>query len=138
MVAGEDPADTAILYGRIYGGLSACLPGLHRHIHIDDQDIQLFTDFSEDQLDVIADVGFALRIWDILVIGVCAGCSLVKLLVGFKRREDKLPPEERQQKKHKKRRKKKKQETSAQRRPDEGQEVSDRSANTKDEENEHG
>lgn len=127
LVAAEDPADTAILYGRISGGLSACLPELHRHIHIDDQDIQLFPDFSQDQMDVIADVGISLRIWDVLVIGVCAGCSLIKLLVGFRRRGDKETPE-----------KKEKQKDTAQRRPDKGQEVPDVSANPNDEEKKNG
>lgn len=91
LVAGSDPADTAALYGRLEAALAAALPILHRKIHIKDQDVRLFLDFQAERMDCIADVGIAVRLWDLLVIGLCAGASALRWLVGFRRLADKPP-----------------------------------------------
>ena len=89
LVAGRDPADTAVLYGRIQGALAAGLPTLHRLTNIKNQDIQLFLDFSEEKMDCIADVGVSLRLWDVLVMLVCAGCSALRWYLRFRKLADK-------------------------------------------------
>lgn len=91
LVAGSDPADTAVLYGKLEAALAAALPVLHRKIHIRGQDIRLFLDFQAERMDCIADVGLSIRLWDLLVMAVCAGASAVKWLIGFKRLADKPP-----------------------------------------------
>lgn len=88
LVAGEDPAKTAMLYGRLQGALGAALPQIHRVIRIQEQDIQLFPDFREEKMDVIADVGVSIRLWDVLVIALCAGASGLKWLIGFRKLAD--------------------------------------------------
>lgn len=93
LVAGTDPAKTAILYGRLEGALAAGLPTLHRLVRIKNQDIQLFLDFQEESMDCIADVGVSLRLWDVLVMALCAGCSALKWYLGFRKLADK-PGEE--------------------------------------------
>ena len=89
LIAGPDPADTAVLYGRILAALESAMPVLHRVMHISDQDIRLFPDFSADSMDCIADVGISIRLWDVLVIGLRAGVSLVGWFLGFRKLADK-------------------------------------------------
>ena len=89
LVAGTDPAETAVLYGRLTAALEAGLPLLHRVIHIREQDIRLFPDFQGEEMDLIADVGISLRLWDLLVIGLCAGGSLMKWFINLRKLSDK-------------------------------------------------
>lgn len=91
LVAGPDPADTAILYGKIEGALAAVLPVIHKKVRIREQDIRLFPDFCEERMDCIADVGVVLRPWDVLVIGLCALGGVLKWYIGFRKRATKLP-----------------------------------------------
>lgn len=96
LVAGSDPADTAVLYGKLEAALGAGLPVLHRLVRIQDQDIRLFLDFQQEEMDCIADVGVSIRLWDLAVIGLCAGAGLLRWLIGFRRladrpREDAAP-----------------------------------------------
>lgn len=97
LIAGTDPADTALLYGRLEAALGAGLPALHRLVRIKDQDIQLFPDFAGDRMDCIADVGIAIRPWDALAIALPAGGSLVKWLLRFKKLAPKAPEEKREE-----------------------------------------
>lgn len=89
LVAGEDPADVAMLYGRLHGVLAATLPPLHEAVRIKDQDIRLFPDFCGERMDCIADVGVRLRPWDILAVAVLALGGVIKWYFGFKKRADK-------------------------------------------------
>lgn len=89
LVAGTDPADTAMLYGKLEAALAAGLPTLHQLVRIREQDIQLFLDFQEEQMDCIADVGLTIRPWDVLVIALCAGASALKWFIGFRKLADK-------------------------------------------------
>lgn len=97
LVAGTDPADTALLYGKLEAALAAGLPQLHRLVRIKDQDIQLFLDFQEERMDCVADVGLSIRVWDVLVIALGAGASAVKWFIGFKRLADPPPADTREQ-----------------------------------------
>jgi len=92
LVVGIDPADTALLYGKLTAALSAGLPILQRLVRIRNQDIRLLPDFVGEQTAFMADVGIAIRPWDALKIGICAGASLLKWLLGYKKLAS--PPEE--------------------------------------------
>ena len=85
LVAGTDPADTAQLYGQLVAALANGLPVLQKAVHIREQDIRLYPDFAGSQMDCAADVGVSIRPWDALVIAVCAGASLVRWLLGFRK-----------------------------------------------------
>ena len=89
LVAGTDPADTALLYDKLEAALAAGLPTLHQLVRIREQDIQLFLDFQEEQMDCIADVGLTIRPWDVLVIALCAGASALKWFIEFRKLADK-------------------------------------------------
>lgn len=97
LIACPDPADTALLYGKIEAALAAGLPALHRMVRINDQDIQLFPDFTEERIDAIAEAGVSVRPWDVLSIAVRAGGSLLKWLVGFKKLASPPPAPEKTQ-----------------------------------------
>lgn len=94
LVAGTDPADTAQLYGRLTSALSGGLPVLQRTVRIREQDIRLYPDFSEERMQCTADVGVCIRPWDVLVIGVCAGVSLVRWFLGFRKLASPPPVEQ--------------------------------------------
>ena len=85
LVAGNNPADTALLYGRLEAALGAGLPILHSVMRIREQDIQLFLDFTERKMDAIADVGVVLRPGSLVWIGLRAGGSLLKWFFGFRK-----------------------------------------------------
>lgn len=94
LVAGYDPADTAVLYGKLEAALSAGLPVLRRAVHIRDEDIRLFLDFSRERMDCIAEVGVTLRPWDLLTIGGRAGIGLLKWFLGFRKLASPVPAKE--------------------------------------------
>lgn len=94
LVAGYDPADTAVLYGKLEAALSAGLPVLRRAVHIRDEDIRLFLDFSQERMDCIAEVGVTLRPWDLLAIGGRAGISLLRWFLGFRKLASPAPAKE--------------------------------------------
>lgn len=89
LIAQNDPADTALLYGKLSGALNASLPLLHRSVRIEEQDIQLFPDFTQEEMDYIADVGIRLRPLDILGVAVLALGGVIKWYAGYKKRADK-------------------------------------------------
>ena len=60
LIATPDPADTALLYGKLEAALSAGLPVLHQLVHVKEQDIQLVPDFVGDRMECIADVGLSI------------------------------------------------------------------------------
>ena len=94
LAAGYDPADTALLYGRLEAALAAGLPVLRQAVRIKDEDVRLYLDFTERQMDCIADVGIALRPWSLVTIGVRALASLVKWYLGFRKLASPPPPAE--------------------------------------------
>lgn len=94
LIACADPADTAILYGRIQAALSAGLPLLQRAVRIKDQDIRLFPDFLGDRMDCIADVGVSLRPGVLAWAGLRAGGSALKWFLGFRRLASPPPAKE--------------------------------------------
>lgn len=98
LVAGYDPADTGLLYGRLTAALAAGLPVLRQTVRIRDEDIRLYLDFTEQQTDCIADVGLVLRPWSLAAAGVRALASLVKWYLGFRRLASPPPPEAPEQK----------------------------------------
>lgn len=92
LVAGEDPADTAFLFGKLQALLGGVLPVLHQKVRIREQDIQLFPDFTENRMDCIVDIGIGIRILDLLIIGVFALFGILKWYIGFKKRAEQPDP----------------------------------------------
>ena len=93
LVAGGDPASTAMLYGKMEAALAAGFPVLERVLGIKDADVRLYVDFTERQMDFIADVGVSLRPWSLVWMALRAGGSLLKWYLGFRRLASPPPPE---------------------------------------------
>lgn len=91
LIAGPDPSDTAVLFGKLEAALGAALPALHRTVRVSEQDIRLFPDFTAERMDCIADIGLGIRPWDVLGIGVRAGGSLVKFYLGWRKLASPVP-----------------------------------------------
>ena len=100
LIAGGDPAGTALLYGRAQAALAAGMPFLRQAVHIREEDIRLFLDFQRTQPDCTADIGVSMRCWTAAGIFLRAGGSLVKWILGFRKLAPpsrKKPAEEKQQ-----------------------------------------
>lgn len=93
LVAGVDPAATAMLYGRMEAALAAGFPILERVLRLKDADVRLYMDFTERQMDFIADVGVSLRPWSLVWMALRAGGSLLKWYLGFRKLASPPPPE---------------------------------------------
>ena len=84
-VAGNDPAATAILYGKMEAALSAGFPILEEALRLKDADVRLYVDFTQRRMDFIADVGVSLRPWSLAWMALRAGGSLLKWYLGFRK-----------------------------------------------------
>lgn len=93
LVAGADPAAAAMLYGRMEAALAAGFPILERALRLKDADVRLYVDFTERQMDFIADVGVSLRPWSLVWMALRAGGSLLKWYLGFRKLASPPPPE---------------------------------------------
>ena len=85
LVAGSDPAATAILYGKMEAALSAGFPILEEALRLKDADVRLYVDFTQRRMDFIADVGVSLRPWSLVWMALRAGGSLLKWYLGFRK-----------------------------------------------------
>ena len=94
--AGPDPADAAVLYGRLYGAIATLLPLARELVPIRHEDVTLRLDFEKSALEAEADVGVYLRLGHLLGIGlVVAGGGLLWLLGFLKRaKPPKAEPED--------------------------------------------
>ena len=99
LVAGYDPADTALLYGRLEAALHGGLPLLRQAVRISEEDVRLYLDFTKRQMDVIADVGVSLRPGSLAWVGLRAAASLVKWFLGFRKLASPPDKEEKSQEK---------------------------------------
>jgi len=91
-VAGEDPADAAVLYGRLYAAVGGLLPPLKESVSLRGEEIAISLDFDRDTWDVLADVGIYMRVWSVLGIVFCALSGAVGWYLGYRRLADDVPP----------------------------------------------
>lgn len=89
LVASKDPADTAVLFGKIEGALAALLPALHKKLRIKEQDIRVYPDFCGESMDLIADVGIGLRPITVFRAVLCAAGSLIVWFIRVRKLADK-------------------------------------------------
>lgn len=85
LIAGEDPADTALLYGRAQAALAAWMPAVRRRVRIRGEDIRLFLDFQRTRPDCAAEVGISIRCGTAAWISLRAGGSLLKWFLKFRK-----------------------------------------------------
>jgi len=85
LAAGYDPADTALLFGRLEAALYAGFPILEKTLRIENSDVRLFVDFQQEQMDFIADVGVYVRPGSLVWMALRAAGSLFKWFLGFRK-----------------------------------------------------
>lgn len=83
--AGDDPASSAILYGRAWAAIGALIPVLENTFQIQSRDISASIDFSEPENVVYAQGRITLKLGDILVIAVYYGIRALKLYLNYKK-----------------------------------------------------
>ena len=87
---GEDPADVAELYGKAQAVLGTVYPVLRRLVRIREDAVNLYTDYDSATIFFRGEIGVRIRVGDMAIIGISASAGLVKWLLGYRRRADKL------------------------------------------------
>lgn len=85
LAAGSDPADTALLYGRLTAAVAAGLPPLERAFRLKDPDVRVYLDFTGRKMDAITDVGLSLRPVSLVWMALRAGGSLLRWYFAFRK-----------------------------------------------------
>lgn len=78
LLAGEDPCDVAVNYGRAWAALGNLMPQLERHFLIKKRDLHVSCDFSADKTLVDAKIILSVRLGDILWIGLYHGIRVLR------------------------------------------------------------
>ena len=82
---GEDPADTAVLYGRCQALANGLVPVLGELVKLRHTEIRLSVDFEAERTRWTGEAGVYLRLWDGLVIGLGALGGLLGWYNGYKK-----------------------------------------------------
>lgn len=83
--AGDDPASSAILYGRAWAAIGALTPVLEKTFDIHQRDVQAAIDFSQVENMIYAHGRITLKLGDILLIAVYYGIGALKIYMNYKK-----------------------------------------------------
>ena len=86
IVAAPDPYDAVMQYGYFNAALSLLSPLMHRAFKIRDEEIGLDVDVMGSKPVIQARLVCTIQIWEILVIAVCAGFSVLRWYRAFRKR----------------------------------------------------
>lgn len=86
ILAGEDPCDLAVNYGRAWGALGNLLPMLEKVFTIEKRDCEVECDFMADETLVTARMDLTLRVWQLVSLGAVYGFRFLKELLIFKKK----------------------------------------------------
>ena len=86
LVGGGDPYSAVMNYGYINAAIGGAIPLLHRVFKVKKEDIGTAMDFDGDKLKVDGQAVLSVRIWEILLIVLCAGFGFIKWFISYKRR----------------------------------------------------
>ena len=73
-VGGEDPADAAVLYGRLHAAAGTLLPLLRRAVRVREEDVSIALDFEKAATEVRGEIGLRTRV--IHLLGLALGATL--------------------------------------------------------------
>ena len=85
VIGGEDPADTAILYGKLNAAMWTVMPELEKLINMPDPHVHLETDFNAPDTRVSGEVGLSFRIGDLLAIGFAFAGPALRWFMAFRK-----------------------------------------------------
>ena len=86
ILAGEDPCDLAVNYGRAWAALGNLLPMLEKVVSIGKRDCEVECDFTAQDTRITAQAELTLFIWQLLFLGAVYGFCMIKELLIFKKK----------------------------------------------------
>ena len=89
ILAGDDPADLAINYGRAQAAGATLLAQLNRFLVIKKQDVQIQCDFTSDNTTVLAQVDLTITVGRVIGWAVGYGCKALMTFLKIKKQQDK-------------------------------------------------
>lgn len=87
VLAGDDPCDLAVNYGKVWGGLSALMASLNQVLVIKDQNVDVQCDFVAEKTTVSARLDLTITIGKLLALALGYGARALKELLIFKKRK---------------------------------------------------
>lgn len=89
VIGGDDPADTALLYGRLSAAMYTAMPMLQELVHMPDPHIHLEPELQGGETRISGEVGVSFLIWDLTAIGFACGVPLIKWLLRLRKQPPK-------------------------------------------------
>ena len=86
ILAGDDPCDLAVNYGRVWAAASNLMPQLERPFVIKKRDIQVECDFTAEEISVIAHVDITITLGRLLTLAVVYGIRVLFEFLSMKRK----------------------------------------------------
>ena len=86
ILAGDDPCDLAVNYGRTWAAVGNLMPQLERLFVIKKRDIQVECDFTAEEISVIAHVDITITLGRLLTLAVVYGLRVLFEFLSMKRK----------------------------------------------------
>lgn len=86
ILAGDDPCDLAVNYGRAWAAMGNLLPMLERGFHIGKRDCEVECDFTAQETMVVFRMDVTLQVWQAVSLGLVYGVRFLKELLIFKKK----------------------------------------------------
>ena len=86
ILAGDDPCDLAVNYGRAWAAVGNLLPQLERLFVIKKRDIQVECDFTAEEISVIAHMDITITLGRLLTLAVLYGVRVLFVYLSMKRK----------------------------------------------------
>lgn len=86
ILAGDDPCDLAVNYGRAWAALDNLLPMLEKVVAIKKRDVEVECDFTAQDTLITAQAELTLFFWQLLFLGAVYGFRMIKELLIFKKK----------------------------------------------------
>lgn len=87
ILAGGDPCDLAVNYGRTWAALGNLMPQLERLFVIKKRDVEVECDFTASETLVIARVDMTITLGSVLALAVTYGIRALKEFLSMKKRK---------------------------------------------------
>ena len=86
ILAGDDPCDLAVNYGRAWAAVGNLMPQLERLFVIKKRDIQVECDFTVEEISVVARMDITIALGRLLMLAVVYGVRVLLVFLSMKRK----------------------------------------------------